>query len=124
MNKIRFILCIGCLLTIACVQANDSTLTKKQLRWQRWEQNEEKNHWQVGVRMAGIASDMLYTSSLYNIYSHKPYARGSIGFWAERDIIAGFSIRPELAFTGRGVVFDSILFILSCVKTNFSLMCF
>ena len=106
MNKIRFILCIGCLLTIACVQANDSTLTKKQLRWQRWEQNEEKNHWQVGVRMAGIASDMLYTSSLYNIYSHKPYARGSIGFWAERDIISGFSIRPELAFTGRGVVLE------------------
>lgn len=106
MNKIRFILCVGCLLTIACVQANDSTLSKKQIRWQRWEQNKEKNHWQVGVRMAGVASDMLYTSSLYDIYSHKPYARGSIGFWAERDIINGFSIRPELAFTGRGVMLE------------------
>ena len=43
MNKIRFILCLGCLLTIICVQANDSTLNKKQVRWQRWEQNEEKS---------------------------------------------------------------------------------
>ena len=107
MNKIRFILCLGCLLTIICVQANDSTLNKKQVRWQRWEQNEEKNHWQIGVRMAGVASDMLYTSSYYDIYSHKPYARGSIGFWAERDIYQGFSIRPELAFTGRGVILEN-----------------
>lgn len=71
---------------------------------ERWEQNEEKNHWQIGVRLGGVASDMLYTDPSYKNYKHNPYARGTIGLWFERDIIAGFSIRPEFAFIGRGVL--------------------
>ena len=66
-------------------------------------QQKEIDKWRVGIRMGAVASDMLYTSSAYNIYSHKPYARGTIGFQAERDLIAGLSIRPELSFTGSGV---------------------
>ena len=65
--------------------------------------NPEKNKWRFGIRMGAVASDMLYTSQSYNFYTHLPYARGTIGFWCERDIIAGFSIRPELSFTGSGV---------------------
>ncbi len=65
--------------------------------------NPEKNKWRFGIRMGAVASDMLYTSQSYNFYTHLPYARGTIGLWCERDIIAGFSIRPELSFTGSGV---------------------
>lgn len=65
--------------------------------------NQEKDKWSFGVRMGGVASDMLYTSSAYNTYTHLPYARGTVGLWCERNIIAGFSIRPELSITGSGV---------------------
>lgn len=71
---------------------------------ERWEQNEEKNHWQIGMRLGGVASDMLYTSPAYKAYKHNPFARGTIGFWFERNFDSGFAIRPEFAFTGRGVL--------------------
>lgn len=64
---------------------------------------QEKDKWSFGVRMGAVASDMLYTSPAYNAYTHLPYARGTFGLWCERNIVAGFSIRPEFSFTGSGV---------------------
>lgn len=66
-------------------------------------QGQEKDKWSFGVRMGAVASDMLFTSRAYNAYTHLPYGRGTIGLWCERNIIAGFSVRPELSITGSGV---------------------
>lgn len=64
---------------------------------------EEADRWTAGLRLGAVASDMLYTSNDYKIYSHLPHARGTIGFWAERELFAGLAIRPEFSFTGSGV---------------------
>lgn len=104
--KSRLLALTGAII-ISChigLMANSDTVTVKQPSWQRWEQNEEKNHWQIGIRTAAVASMMQYTSTYYDGYHHKPYGRGAFGIWAERDIVAGLSFRPELAFTGRGDV--------------------
>lgn len=85
------------------VQTIDSVSPKLTIH-ERWAQNTEKDKWQIGIRMGAVASDVLYTDSHYSNYKHLPYARGTFGFWAEREIIKGFSIRPELAVTGRGVL--------------------
>ena len=74
---------------------------------ERWNRNTEKDKWQIGMRMSFVGSDMLYTSAAYNGYYHPLYGRGGIGFWAERSLIEGLSIRPEFAFTGRGALLQS-----------------
>ena len=62
----------------------------------------ELDQWSVGMRLGFVGSDLLYTSPAYRHYRHPLYGRGTIGFWAERELPYGLSIRPEFAFTGRG----------------------
>ena len=122
-----FIICILSVLSLSLwgQEVRQDSVPAKLSIHERWAQNTEKDKWQIGIRMGAVASDELYTSSRYSEYKHMPYARGTFGLWAEREIGNGFSIRPELAFTGRGVIlkWDDIYYAMKLryfdIRVNF-----
>lgn len=67
------------------------------------EKSSAKDRVTVGARLGLSFPNMIYSDAGYKWYQHKAMVSGLGGLYVEIDLYKGLSIRPEIAFIGRGV---------------------